>query len=75
MFSLDPNGIVGKIYEGDYKTLLHTKYNNFGACGFGEEDFFMFFSIVSPWELFVAMETTILIQSAPTSNAVNRPIQ
>ena len=29
------------------------------------------FPIVSLWELSVAMETTILIQSAPKSNAVN----
>ena len=34
---------------------------------------FLWFPIVSQWELFVAMETTILIQSATKPNAVNPP--
>ena len=36
----DPRGMVGRIYKEDYYTLLHTKYESFGPCGFGEEDFF-----------------------------------
>ena len=44
---MDPRGMVGRIYSRIYKedhyTLLHTKYNNFGPCGFGEEDFLTFF--------------------------------
>ena len=44
-------GTVGRIYKEDHYTLLHTKYESSGPCGFGEEDFFMFFSIVSLWEL------------------------
>ena len=44
---MDPRGT-----KEDYYTLLHTKYEISGPCGFGEEDFFlMFFTIVSLWEL------------------------
>ena len=32
--------IYSKIYKEDHYTLLHTKYESFGPCGFGEEDFF-----------------------------------
>ena len=39
----DPRGMIGRIYIEDHYTLLHTKYDSFGPCGFGEEDFFMFF--------------------------------
>ena len=39
----DPSGMVGRIYKEDHYTLLHTKYESSGPCGFGEEDFFMFF--------------------------------
>ena len=42
---MDPRGTVGRIYK--YR-LLHTKYESFGPCGFGEEDFFMFF-LMTPW--------------------------
>ena len=40
---VDPRGMVGRIYKDDHYTLLHTKYESSGPCGFGEEDFFMFF--------------------------------
>ena len=40
----DPRGMVSRIYKEDHYTLLHTKYESSGPCGFGEEDFFMFFS-------------------------------
>ena len=56
---MDPRGTVGRIYKEDHYTLLHTKYEKSGTCGFGEEDFFMFFPIV--WELSVAMETRVPI--------------
>ena len=40
---MDPRGTVGRIYSRIYKevhyTLLHTKYDSFGSCGFGEENF------------------------------------
>ena len=44
---MDPRGTVGRIYKEDNYTLLHTKYGSSGHSGFKEEDFFMFFSIVS----------------------------
>ena len=39
-----PRGTVGRIYEEGHYTLLHTKYESSGPCGFGEEDFFLCFS-------------------------------
>ena len=32
-------------YKEDHYTLLLTKYESSGPCGFGEEDFFMFFPL------------------------------
>ena len=29
-----PRGMLGKIYNADYQTLLHTKYRSSGPCGF-----------------------------------------
>ena len=40
--------MVGGIYEEDHHTLLNTKYESSGPCGFGEEDFFMFFPMTPP---------------------------
>ena len=37
---MDPRGTVGRIYKEDHYTLLKTKNESFGPCGFGEEDFF-----------------------------------
>ena len=48
---MDPRGTVGRIYKEDLYTLLLTKYESSGPCGFGEEDFFYVFPIVSLWEL------------------------
>ena len=71
-----PKGTVGRIYKEDHFTLLHTKYESSGPCGFGEEDFFMFFlSIVSLLELSVAMETRVLIRSALKPNTIFPPPQ
>ena len=39
-----PQGRVGRIYIEDYYTLLHTKYESSGPCGYREEDFFLCFS-------------------------------
>ena len=41
---MDPRGTVGRIYKEDHYTLLLTKYESSGPCGFGEEDFFICFS-------------------------------
>ena len=40
-----------------------------------EKKILLVFPIVSLWDLSVAMETTILIQSAPKPNAINPPTQ
>ena len=37
---MDPRDTVGRIYKDDQYTLLLTKYESSGSCGFGEEDFF-----------------------------------
>ena len=42
MTSLDPRGLTGRIYVGDHKTLLHTKYISCRPHGF-REDFLCFF--------------------------------
>ena len=34
-----PRGTAVRIYKEDHYTLLHTKYESFGPCGFEEEDF------------------------------------
>ena len=47
---MDPWGTVGRIYKEEYYTLLHTKYESSGPCGYREEDFYVF-PIVSLWEL------------------------
>ena len=39
---MDPRGTVGSIYKEDHYTLLNTKFESFGPCGFGEEDFLVF---------------------------------
>ena len=39
---MDPSGMVGRIYKEDNYTLLMTKYESSGPCGFGEEDFLCF---------------------------------
>ena len=39
----DPRGMIGRIYKEDHCTLLHTKYESFGSCVFGEDDFLKFF--------------------------------
>ena len=42
MASLDPRGLIGKIYVGDHQTFLHTKYISCRPHGFREEDFLGF---------------------------------
>ena len=45
----DPKDMIGGIYKEEHYTLLHTKYESFGPCGFGEEDFYMFFPMTPLW--------------------------
>ena len=44
----DPRGMVGKIYNEDHYTLLHTKYESSGPCGFRENVYFLYFSHDAP---------------------------
>ena len=39
---MTPRGLIGRIYVGDHKTLLYTKYISCGPHGFREEDFLSF---------------------------------
>ena len=71
---MDPRGTVDRIYEEDHYTLLHTKYESSGPCGFGE-DLFYVFPIVSLWELSVAMETRVLVRPGPKPNTTFPPPQ
>ena len=38
---MDPRGMVGRIYKEEHNTLLQTKYESSGPCGFREEDFYV----------------------------------
>ena len=49
MASLEPRGLIDRIYIGDHYILLHIQYISCGPHGFREEDFF--FPIISLWEL------------------------
>ena len=40
---MNPMGKVGNIYKEDHYTLLHTKYESSGPCGFREVDCLCFF--------------------------------
>ena len=44
----DPRAMVGMIYREDHYTMLHTKYESSGPCGFREEDFFYIFPMTPP---------------------------
>ena len=35
--SLEPRGLIGRIYVGDHNTLLHTQYISCGPHGFRED--------------------------------------
>ena len=45
---MDHRGTVGRIYKEDHYILLQIKYESSGPCGFGEEDFFMFYPLSPP---------------------------
>ena len=44
---MNPRNMVSRIYKEDHYTLLHTKYESSGPCGFGE-DFFYVFPMTTP---------------------------
>ena len=45
---MDPRGTVGRIYKEDHYTLLHTKYESSGPCGFRRRRFFKVFPMMPP---------------------------
>ena len=45
---MDPRGTVGRIYKEDHYTLMQTKYESSGPCGFGEEFFFYVLPMTPP---------------------------
>ena len=42
---MDHRGTAGRIYKDEHYILLQTNYESSGPCGFGEEDFFMFYPL------------------------------
>ena len=46
----DPRGgaMIGRIYEENHYTLLHTNYESSWLCGYQAEDFFFVFPMTSP---------------------------
>ena len=56
---VDTRDTVGRIYKVEYHTLLNTKYESSGSCGFRDV---LCFPIASLCELSVAMETSVLIR-------------
>ena len=44
---MDPRCTVGRIYKEDHYTLIKTKYESFGPCGLGEENFFKVFPMTT----------------------------
>ena len=71
---MDPRDTVGRIHKEDHSTLLHTKYESSGSCGFGEEDFFYVFPIVSLWELMTPRGGPFLTQEHDWQDLYRGPL-
>ena len=56
---LELRDLIGRIYVGDNKTLLHTKYISCGPHGFREKIFLKVFPIISLWKLYVVIATRV----------------
>ena len=69
-----PQGTVGRIYKEDHYTLLHTKYESSGPCGFGEEDFFMLFPLYV-YELMIPGVGSFLTPGAWLAGFIKRTIR
>ena len=59
---MNPRGTIGMIYKEDHCTLLHTNMKALGHVVSERKTLFLYFPIVSLWELSVAIETRVLIQ-------------
>ena len=66
---MDP--MVGRIYEEEYYTLLHTKNKSCGPCGFREEDFPYVCPIVRLWELMTPRVGPFLTPGASSLEALD----
>ena len=71
--SLDPRGLIGRVYVGDHWTLLLTKYISCGPNGFIRR-FFMFFPIISLWELYMGMAAILIYGPWPFLQIFNPPL-
>ena len=69
---MDTRSTVGRICKEDHYTLLLTKYESSGPCGFGEKDFFYVFSIVSLWELMTPGAGPFLAPGARLAGFIKR---
>ena len=69
---MDPRGTVGRIHKEDHYKLLHTKYESSEPCGFGDEDFFYVFPIVSLWEIMAPGAGPFLTPGAQLAGFVKR---
>ena len=67
----DPRGMIGRIYKQDHYTLLHTKYEGSGPCGFGEEDFFMFWFKYIYFQILYRNNTKTCNQRQDQNESVN----
>ena len=70
MASLNPRGMIGRIYAGDHYTLLLTKYISCGTSWFLRR-FFGDFPFISLWELYVVKATRVLSQSATANDVLH----
>ena len=76
METIDPRGVAkSDPWDMNGGPLAIAKYqiSKLWAFWFQRRRFFSVFPIVSLWELFIAIKTTILIQSAPKPNEINPP--
>ena len=73
METIDPRGVAKFDPRGTNGTIYVEDIRNIKAVGLvvSDKKIVLVFPIVSLWDLSVAMETTILIQSAPKPNAIN----
>ena len=73
--SLDPRGLIGRIYVVDHQTLLHTKHISCGSLGFREVFLKFFFSILSLWKLLIPWAGTVGPQGIDLQDICSGPLE
>ena len=68
---MDSRDTVGRIYKEECYTLPYTNVKAMCLVGLEKKMFFVFFPIVSRWDLYVSMKTRVLTQTASKPNAGN----